>query len=89
MDLVGLAINLLWLLIGIIIIAGVVWLVLFGIKQFVPIPMNVERGVWLIVLILIIIAALSTLSGRASRPFRLGMSTLLPMSFVSTSIHHA
>jgi hypothetical protein len=36
---IGLAIEVLWLLIGIIVLAGVIWLVLYGIKTFVtPIP---------------------------------------------------
>lgn len=61
---IALAINILWLLIGIICLAGVVWLVLYGIKTFVtPIPARLEQGIWFIILLLIIIAALSLLAG--------------------------
>ena len=63
---IQLAINILWLLVGIICLAGVVWLVLYGIKQFVtPIPPRLEQGVWFIVLLLIIIGALSILAGES------------------------
>ena len=61
---VAFAIALLWLLIGIICLAGVVWLVLYGIKTFVtPIPARLEQGIWFIILLLIIIAALTLLAG--------------------------
>ena len=61
---VELAISILWLLIGIICLAGVVWLVLYGIKTFVtPIPARLEQGIWFIVLLLCIIGALSLLAG--------------------------
>lgn len=60
----ALAISLLWLLIGIICLAGVIWLVLYGIKTFVtPIPARLEQGIWFIVLILIIIGVLTLLAG--------------------------
>lgn len=60
---IQLAISVLWLLIGAIILAGVLWLVLYGIKEFVaPIPPRLEAGIWFIVLILIVIAALSILA---------------------------
>jgi hypothetical protein len=61
---IALAIQILWLLIGIIVIAGVIWLVLYGIKTFVtPIPARLEQGIWFIVLILCIIGALTILAG--------------------------
>jgi len=61
---ISMAIGLLWLLIGIICLAGVVWLVLYGIKNFVtPIPARLEQGIWFIVLILIIIGVLTILAG--------------------------
>jgi hypothetical protein len=71
---IALAIQILWLLIGIICLAGVVWLVLYGIKTFVtPIPARLEQGIWFIVLLLIIIAALGLLAGGGFHaPFRLG-----------------
>jgi hypothetical protein len=66
------AINLLWLLIGAIILAGVVYLVLYGIKTFItPIPPKVEQGVWFIALILVLIGVMTALTGGGtglSRP---------------------
>ena len=62
---IDLAISLLWLLIGIICLAGVVWLVLYGIKTFVtPIPARLEQGIWFVILLLIIIAVLGLLAGE-------------------------
>lgn len=61
---IDMAISILWMLIGAIILAGVIWLVLYGIKTFiVAIPERLEQGIWFIVLLLIIIAALSLLAG--------------------------
>ena len=66
----SIAIGLLWLLIGIICLAGVVWLVLYGIKSFVtPIPARLEQGIWFIVLILIIIGVLTILAGGGLSTF--------------------
>ena len=52
-------------------LAGVVWLVLYGINKFVtPIPARLEQGIWFVVLILIIIGALTILAGGGfRRPF--------------------
>ena len=61
---IALAISALWLLIGIICLAGVIWLVLYGIKTFVtPIPARLEQGIWFILLLLILIGALTLLAG--------------------------
>jgi hypothetical protein len=61
---IALAINVLWLLIGIICLAGVIWLVLYGFNRFVtPIPARLEQGIWFIVLLLCIIGALTLLAG--------------------------
>jgi hypothetical protein len=61
---INLAIQILWLLIGIICLAGVIWLVLYGIKTFVvDIPPRLEQGIWFIVLLLVIIGALTLLAG--------------------------
>ncbi len=60
----GLAIDLLWLLIYAIVLAGVIWLVLYGIKKFItPIPERLEQGIWFILLLLIVIFALTALGG--------------------------
>ncbi len=60
---IELAISILWLAIGIIVLGGVVYLLLLAIKQFIDIPANVEKAIWLIVLILILIGALTLLAG--------------------------
>lgn len=65
---IDLAIAVLWLVIGIIILLGVVWLALYALKMFgLVIPPNIEKGVYLIVLIICIIAALSLLGGGGFR----------------------
>lgn len=59
-----LAINLLWLLIIAIILCAVIWLVIYGIRQFIyDIPARVEQAVWFIVLLLVLIAILTMLAG--------------------------
>lgn len=63
---IGLAINILWLIIGVLILLGVVWLALYAVKIFVAIPYRIEQLVWVIVLILCLIAALSLLAGGGS-----------------------
>ena len=70
----GLAIQLLWLLIYAIVLCGVIWLVMYGISNFItPIPARIEQAVWFIVLLLIIIAILTMLAGgsvMSIKPFR-------------------
>ena len=66
---INIAIEVLWLLIGAICLAGVIWLVLYGISTFItPIPTRIEQGIWFIVLLLIIIGALTLLAGGSLRP---------------------
>ena len=62
---ISLAVSVLWLLIGAIVLCGVIYLVLYGLKNIagVPIPARVEQGIWFIVLILILIAVLTMLAG--------------------------
>jgi hypothetical protein len=65
---IGIAINLLWILIGVIIICAVIYFVFYVLKSvmMIPIPDRVEQAVWLIVLILVIIALLTLLAGGGS-----------------------
>jgi hypothetical protein len=65
---IGLAINLLWLLIGVIVICGVVWVLLYGLKNIagVPIPPRIEQGIWFIIFLLVLIGALTLLTGGGS-----------------------
>lgn len=60
---ISLAIAILWLLIGIIVLLGVVWLALYVVKLFCNIPDPVEKAVWAIALILCLIGALTLLAG--------------------------
>lgn len=70
----AIAISLLWLLIGAIILAGVIYLVIYGVENFItPIPAKIKQGIWFIFLILIIIYVLIALTGGggAGNPFHL------------------
>ncbi len=75
MNLISLAVSVLWLLIGVIIILGVVWLAMYIVRLFVAIPTTIEKAIWAIVLILILIAALTMLGGGggAFTHFRFGV----------------
>jgi len=69
------AISVLWFLIGLIVLAGVIYLAIWVIESFIyPIPDQVKKGVWVIVLLLALIALISVLVGGGSvmSPFRLG-----------------
>jgi len=65
---IDLAISILWLALGIIVLLGVIWLLLYGIRLFTQIPPRIEQLVWVVVLILILIGVLSLLAGH--EPFR-------------------
>ncbi len=60
---IQLAINILWLLIGIVVLLGVVWLALYVVKMFVPLPGQIENAIWAVVLILCLIGVLTLLAG--------------------------
>jgi hypothetical protein len=70
----AMAINVLWFLIGVIILCGIVYLAIWVIEQFItPIPEKVKQGIWVIVLLLALIALLTALMGGTSHiptPFR-------------------
>lgn len=60
----SIAINVLWFLIGLIILAGVIYLAIWVIEQFItPIPEKIKQGVWVVVLLLAIIALITALVG--------------------------
>jgi hypothetical protein len=69
---ITIAINLLWILIGVIIICAVIYFVFYVLRSVmaIPIPPRVEQAVWLIVLILVIIALLSLLAGGGGSSLR-------------------
>jgi hypothetical protein len=69
----AIAIALLWILVGAIILAGVIWLVIYGIKQFIypQFPPKLEQGIWFVYLILVIIYLITAfVSGGTPHPFR-------------------
>jgi len=89
---INLAIQILWLVIGIVCLAAIVWLVLYGINTFIyRLPARVEQGIWFIVLCLVLIAILTLLAGGSIgplRPFRItGLSLLLP-AISAHAFHH-
>jgi len=71
----SMAISVLWFLIGLICLAGVIYLAIWVIEFFIsPTPEKVKQGVWVIVLILALIALISLLAGGGDimSPFRIG-----------------
>ena len=73
---IALAISLLWLLIGVVVLAVVVYVVLYGIKVVagIPIPDRVEQAIWFIIAILVIIGILTILAGGHIGPYSLRSS---------------
>jgi hypothetical protein len=66
----GMAISVLWFLIGLIVLAGVIYLAIWVIESFIfPIPEQVKKGIWVIVLLLALIALITVLVGGGSNPF--------------------
>lgn len=60
----AMAVNVLWFLIGLIVLAGVIYLAIWVIESFIfPIPEQVKKGIWVIVLLLALIALISVLMG--------------------------
>jgi hypothetical protein len=67
---VAMAINVLWFLIGLIVLCGIIYLAIYVIETFVTaIPEKVKQGVWVIVLLLALIALLGALLGGGSFHF--------------------
>ena len=66
----SMAIQVLWFLIGLICLAGVVYLAIWVIEQFIsPIPEKIKQGVWVIILLLALIALISVLVGGGNFRF--------------------
>lgn len=60
----AMAINILYFLIGLILLCGIVYLAIWVIESFVyPIPEKVKQGVWVIVLLLALIALITAVMG--------------------------
>ena len=62
---IGIAIQLLQLLIGVVVICAVIWFVFYVLGEVmgIAIPARLQQMVWLIVLILVLIALLSMVAG--------------------------
>jgi hypothetical protein len=62
---IGIAIQILQLLIGVIVICAVIWFVFYVLGQVmgIAIPARLQQMIWLIVLILVLIALLSMVAG--------------------------
>lgn len=62
---IGIAIQLLWILIGVIVICAVVYFVFWVLRTVmeIAIPPRIEQAVWLIILILVVIALLTLIAG--------------------------
>jgi hypothetical protein len=60
----AMAVNILWFLVGLIILCGIVYLAIWVIEQFViAIPEKVKQGVWVIILLLALIALIGAVAG--------------------------
>jgi peptidoglycan biosynthesis protein MviN/MurJ (putative lipid II flippase) len=58
------AIGVLWFLVGLILLAGVIYLAIWVIEQFImPIPEMIKKGVWVIVLLIALIYLITVLVG--------------------------
>lgn len=65
----AMAISVLWFLIGLIVLAGVIYLAIWVIESFIfPIPAQVKKGIWVVVLLLALIALITVLVGGGN-PF--------------------
>lgn len=80
---IGIAIQVLWLLVGVIVLGAVIWLVLYVIRMFTPVPPRVEQALWVIFLILIMIALLTLLAGGSIGGYHLGRLGLRSMVMVA------
>src|SRR4029077_5646606 len=90
LEMADIAINVLYFLIGLIILAGVVWLAICVIESFIhPIPEKVKQGIWVIVLLLALIYLIGVFTGHA--PFRFGKASIpsgVFAAYSATSTRH-
>lgn len=60
----AIAIAVLWALFWAIVLAGVVWLVIYGINKFIyALPATLVQGIWFLYLIICIIALITVFAG--------------------------
>lgn len=86
MGLISLAISILWLALGVIILCAIVWVALWAIRQFLPLPDPVERLVWACVVILVLIGVLSAVAGVGpfAHGFRFSAAGITNFAWTST-----
>lgn len=62
---IGMAISVLWLLLGVVILCAVIWFALYVVQSVlgIAIPARVVQAIWLVVLILVLIAILTIIAG--------------------------
>ena len=60
----GIALELLWLVFWVIVLAGVVYLVIYGINEFIyALPAKMVQGIWFLFLLLCIIGLVTIFAG--------------------------
>ena len=62
---IGMAINLMWMLLGLVVLCTIIWFVLYVVQQIlgIALPARIVQAIWLVVLILVVIAILTILAG--------------------------
>jgi hypothetical protein len=62
---IGMAISLLWMLLGLVVLCAIIWFVLYVVQKIlgIALPERVVQAIWLCVLILVVIAILTILAG--------------------------
>ena len=61
--------GLLWALFWCIVLAGIVWFILYGVKQFIwAIPPKLEQGVWFLFALICLIAVITVFAGGGGGP---------------------
>lgn len=81
---IGLAISILWFALGVVILGCIVFVAFWAVRQVIPIPPVVEKVVWAVFLILVLIYLLATIQGGGRAPFRLSLG--LPGPTYSTAV---
>lgn len=60
----GIAIAVLWFLVGLIILCGIVYLAIWVIESFViAIPEKIKQGIWVIILLIALIYLITAIAG--------------------------
>ena len=70
---INLAIQILWFALGVLILGCIVWVALWAVRQVIEVPAVVEKVIWAVFLILVLIYLLMTIQGGGHAPFRLSL----------------